>query len=194
MMREGSRLRSGRRPSTHAVKSISGGRRQGGFTLLELVLVIFFLGIVAAMAFPTLQSLSRNDMSLTVRHLSKTIVHLADQSAATKQIYRLNYDLDSQEYWASVRKGENFVPVQSAYLKRVALPDTVSFKDILTLRGGKVIRGEAHTDFYPVGRVERTVFHLVDEDGANLTLFVNPLTGRIKIFDGYREEVRDSRS
>lgn len=186
--------RSGGQESSLRTRNLSGGQGQGGFTLIELVLVMFLIGIVAAMTFPTLQSLTRNDTNLTVRHLVKTINHLADQSASTKQVFRLNYDLDSQEYWATVRSGEEFIPYQSVHLKRVALPETVSFKDILTLRGGKVIRGEAHTDFYPVGRVERTVFHLVDENEKNLTLFVNPLTGRVKVFDGYREEVRDSKS
>ncbi|HSG04840.1 MAG TPA: prepilin-type N-terminal cleavage/methylation domain-containing protein, partial [Nitrospiria bacterium] len=142
-------------------------RCEKGFTLIELTFVVFIIALLSVLAFPTLKSLNRNDLNVSTRHLVRTISFMADLAASKKRVYRLNYDLDTQEYWATVRSGDDFVEYRSNEIKRRVLPDSVRFKDVMTLRGGTVIRGTAHTDFYPVGRVERTIFHLEDEDEKN---------------------------
>jgi general secretion pathway protein H len=161
-----------------------------GFTFLELAVVLLILGLVAAFAIPTLRGFWSSDLNLTTRHLVRTVYFLADRAASTKRIYRLNYDLNEHEYWVTVRSGEGeFVPVDSTILKRVALPERIRFTDVITLHQGKVTEGQAYTDFYPVGRVDKTTLHLIDKDEKSLTLIINPVTGRVKIYDGYQEEV-----
>jgi hypothetical protein len=73
-------------------------------------------------------------------------------------------------------------------VSRTRLPDIVRFADVNTLKQGKVTLGVAYTDFYPVGRVDKTTVHLTDERKENLTLVVNPVTGRVKVYEGYQEE------
>lgn len=161
-----------------------------GFTFLELAVVLLILGLVAAFAIPTLRGFWSSDLNLTTRHLVRTVYFLADRAAATKRIYRLNYDLNQHEYWATVRSGEgDFVPVDSTVMKQVVLPDRIRFTDVVTLHQGKVSEGQAYTDFYPVGRVDKTTLHLIDKDERNLTLIINPVTGRVKVYEGYQEEV-----
>jgi general secretion pathway protein H len=167
---------------------------RSGFTLIELVLVLFVIGLVLAVSFPKIAGLGRGDLRQTSRHLIRTVQILVDRAEATKKLYRLNYDLERQEYWATVlqpvsEEAGEFVPVNSALLKRVALPDPIRFKDVVTLRQGKITEGEAYTQFYSSGLVERTLFHITDEDqGESLTLIIQPLTGRVKVLEGYVEE------
>ena len=161
-----------------------------GFTFLELAVVLLILGVVAILAFPTIRSLSGNDLKLSARHLVRTVYFISDRASATKRVYRLNYDLKQHEYWATVRSGEGeFTPLAAAGLTRTALPRTIRFVDADTLHQGKVTEGEAYTDFYPVGRVDKTTLHLTDEDENVLTLVVNPITGRVKVYEGYLEEI-----
>lgn len=162
---------------------------QQGFTFLELAVVLLILGVVTALAFPVMHSLGSSDLKLTARHLVRAVFFLSDRAAATKRVYRLNYDLNQHEYWATVRSGAGeFTPVDAAVLTRTALPRAIRFVDADTLHHGKVAEGEAYTDFYPVGRVDKTTLHLTDEDKNVLTLVVNPITGRVKVYEGYLEE------
>jgi len=161
-----------------------------GFTFVELAVVLLILALVAAFAIPTIRSLSSSELKLTTRHLVRTVYFLADRAAATKHVYRLNFDLNEHEYWATIQSGKGeFTPVDPTFLQRVKMPTAVQFADVVTLHQGKVTEGQAYTDFYPVGRVDKTTIHMVDRDKNNLTLVINPVTGRVNIYDGYQEEV-----
>jgi len=170
--------------------TLSKGER--GFTLIELALVLFVIGLVVAVTFPKLTGFGRGDLKLSSRHLIRTVQLLVDRAEATKRLYRLNYDLEKQEYWATVLQsasgGEGeFVPVDPALLTRVTLPEPIRISDVTTLRQGKITEGEAYTQFYPNGWVERTLFHLTDQEKETVTLVVQPLTGRVKVLEGYVE-------
>jgi len=168
------------------------GRKAGsqqGFTLLELAVVVLILSVATALAFPVIQSLGSGNLKLTARHLVRAVYFLSNRAVATKRIYRLNYDLKEQAYWVTTPTGEGeFSPVAFEGLARTGLLGTVQFMDVETLHQGKVTEGKAYTDFYPMGRVEKTTLHLTDEAKNILTLVFNPVTGRVKVYEGYMEE------
>jgi general secretion pathway protein H len=160
-----------------------------GFTLIELILVLFIVGLLFAAVFPKVSGLGRGDLKLSSRHLIRTVQLILDRSTSTKRLYRLHYDLDNQQYWASVLQEDGeFVPVDPTVLTRVTLSKPIRIEDVTTLRQGKVTEGEAYTQFYPTGMVEKTLLHLTKGDEDQVTLIVQPLTGRVKVMEGYIEE------
>lgn len=169
-------------------KAGTWSKGEWGFTLIELAFVLFVIGLVVAVTFPKLTGFGRGDLKRTSRHLIRTVQLLVDRAEATKRLYRLNYDLKKQEYWATVLQGEGeFVSVDPALLTRVTLPEPIRISDVTTLRQGKITEGEAYTQFYPNGLVERTLFHLTDQKKETITLIIQPLTGRVKVLEGYVE-------
>ena len=119
------------------------GTSNKGFTLIELVLVIFIIGLVLGLAFPKLIGLTGASVRETAQHLVRTVQILMDQATATKRLYRLHYDIESGRYWATVMEGEGqFVPVDPKVVRPVTLKDPFHFKDVVTLRQGKVTEGE----------------------------------------------------
>lgn len=174
-----------------------------GFTLFEIVVVLFIVSLISLVVFPKLQGFLAPDLPGTARHLIATIQHLRDEAEATKQIYRLNYDLNTGEYWTSLvsetsspigGSGGGSQEVNTALIKQVALPDRIRFKDITTLHQGKVSEGQAFTQFYPSGRVEKTLIHLTLDKDQVLALIINPLTGAVKVYDHYIEEEEKSKN
>ena len=149
------------------------------------MLVVIILGVTALLVLPRVSSFGGGDLKWASRRLAGLIQHLALEAAATKQTYRLYYGLESGAYWVAVLKenGE-FVEMTDPTTARRALPRDVSFEDVVTFQQGKIDRGEAFTQFFPVG-VETTSIHLKEGESRRWTLAVNPLTGRVKIYDDY---------
>ena len=134
--------------------------RNKGFTLLELILVLLILSVTALMVFPKVSSFGAGNIKRTVRHLSGLIQHLVQESATTKQIYHLRYDLENNAYWVNVRQDNNtFISSTDPLTKRQSLPDGISFEDVITPRHGKINQGEAFTEIFPMG-IEKTAIHL----------------------------------
>jgi len=155
------------------------------------------VSLISLVVFPKLQAFLAPDLPGTARHLIATIRSLRDESETKKQVYRLNYDLDRSEYWTSLvtetssvtgREGGESQETDSAATKHVALPGRIRFKDVTTLHQGKVSEGQAFTQFYPSGRVEKTLIHLTLGQDQILALIINPLTGAVKVYDHYVEQ------
>ena len=157
-----------------------------GFTLVEFIIVIALLGLVLALVVPMTGRVAT--LSSTGRQLITMIRTSSLTALATQKTHRLYLDFDQQAYWVvSVESDGERPPVDTAVAQRVVLPDSVRLQDAITLRQGKVAAGRAVIQFFPAGRVERSVIHLADQGQTTLTLVVNPLTGMVQTSDGYTE-------
>lgn len=145
-----------------------------GFTLIELTVVIFILGLALVLTFPSFQALYQGDIKRSALRLAATIQYLHEEAISKNRFYRLDFDLDRGEYWANAI-GEQ---AKSAILKRNYLPGGVHFLDISTPNGQPSIL------FSPQGWTGRASIILEDEGGLRLVLQTSPLTGRVRISQG----------
>jgi len=159
-----------------------------GFTLLELMVVLLVIGLVVAITFPKFQELAGGDVKRVSRKLIGTIQYLYEEALANRRIYRLNYDLTQQQYWAStLQESTASTQREVSVFPKTTLPTGVMLEDVVVLHEGKVNRGETFTEFYPIGGVEKSIIHLRDDGGEIVTLEINPLTGRVRVYEGYRD-------
>lgn len=163
--------------------------RQRGFTLLEISLVLLIFAVVLSFAMPRLRDPGRMELRSHVRRLATKIRFLRSEAILTGRTYRMNYDLDSQRYWASTDdvSGDTVDDFsQTGPLARpVTLPDTVAFSDIVLEGAGRLDQGEVYTRFFPDGTVDTTVVHM-DNGLEAYTVVVWPFTGKVSRFEGYR--------
>ncbi|MFH1625330.1 MAG: hypothetical protein ABID54_09285, partial [Pseudomonadota bacterium] len=125
------------------------------------------------------------------RRLSGAIRYTHNQSAITRLRHRLNYDLDTNRYWVTIKNTEGeFIEDMSALARSMSLPDKVKFKDISTRGEGEAIHGTVYTEFVPNGLVENTVIHVENDEGRVFTLMIKPLTGNVKVYDRYMKVTR----
>lgn len=161
---------------------------QHGFTLIELILVVFILGTAALLVAPRLSSFGAGSLKGASRHFAGLIQYIAQESSVTKQSYRLYYDLRKGAYWVAVGQeaGEfvSYVETSDPLMGRRLLPKGISFEDVITAQQGRVTEGEAFTQFYPVG-VDKSLIHL-REGEERWTLEINPLTGGVRVYSEYR--------
>jgi hypothetical protein len=162
---------------------------QDGLSLVELSIVILLLSFLLLLSIPRFGAVLVGQRLNSSGHLITGMVrHLYDQSTAKKRVFRLNYDLGEREIWVTYPNDDgDFVEDRSSsFTRRRRLPSSIQFEDVVTT-AGKVQEGQAFTQFFPSGLVDRTIVHLRADEGSQLSVLIHPLSGRVTIEPGYRE-------
>jgi Tfp pilus assembly protein FimT len=162
---------------------------QDGLSLVELSIVILLLSFLLLLSIPRFGAVLVGQRLNSTGHLITGMVrYLYDQSTAKKRVYRLNYQLKDGEIWVTFPNDEGeFIEDQSStFTRRRKLPTGIQFEDIETPMG-KVTEGQPYTQFFPTGLVDRSIIHLRADDGAQLSVLIHPISGRVSIEPGYRE-------
>jgi hypothetical protein len=162
---------------------------QGGLSLVELSIVILLLSFLLLLSIPRFGAVLVGQRLNSTGHLIAGMVrHLYDQSTAKKRVYRLNYHFSDGELWVAFPNDEgDFIEDQSSsFTRRRRLPAGIRFEDVVSATE-KVTEGQAYTQFFPSGLVDRTIIHLRADDGSQLSVLIHPLSGRVTIEPGYRE-------
>lgn len=179
-----------------------------GFTLIELSIILILLGVMLLFAVPKLGN--REDISLrsTARELAGTIQSLFDESVLNKTSYQLVFEITENRYLIienkpdkeSVKPDDSELPedvtesseqsetsevidVTDRYKK---LPEKIFIKDITTETINKAAEGRVTIEFYPDGFMDKGVIH-ISNGKKDYTLTTTPLTGKVKVLEGYVE-------
>lgn len=164
-------------------------RDERGFTMVELGMVILVLGIVMATVMPRFTgTLERQRLRSTINMVHGTVRYLQAYAALTKRVYRLTFDLDRQVISVCHIEGETCRPEMGRELRDYALPSGVRILDVVSPQGTKVREGEAMTYFHPTGLAEPGIIHLGTDSNQKATLVIEPLAGRVKVYDDYVEQ------
>ena len=152
-------------------------------------MVLLVLGIVMAMVLPRFGgTLERQQLRSTINVVHGTVRYLQAYAALTKRVYRLTFDLDRQVMSVCYFAGETCIPEGSRELREYVLPASVHILDVVSPQGTKTRAGEAVTHFHPTGLAEPSIIHLGTNSNQKATLVIEPLAGRVKVFDDYVEQ------
>lgn len=162
-------------------------RKKNGFTLIEIVVVVFIIGSLFFIAAPRLLEITDANLKSASRTLTGTIKYYYNEAVFKKNVYRLTFDIDNGEYWPEMLEGNQFVRMDDLLSRTKKLPDGVFFEDIETQRTeGKVDSGrDVFIIFLPTGFVDPAVVHLRAGNDNFFTLSTNPYTGITRIYDEY---------
>ncbi|MBF0291262.1 MAG: type II secretion system protein [Nitrospinae bacterium] len=169
-------------PSLRGASSVTA---RGGFTLIEMLVVVVIIGIMAGALIPRLPDVTASRLKSSARRLAGTITYLYERSAATQLVYRLTLDMDSNEFYVSLLNKDNqFEETKLDFASRTHLPDNVRVDSANISAQGAVSSGRADIHFFPGGFTDQAYVYLKDSSGNELTLDVHPLTGRVRILEG----------
>lgn len=163
--------------------------RSSGFTLLELSLVLFIIGLLVTVLVPRLGGLEHARLDASAKRLAALVRYLHGEAAFRGQTYRIQYDLDQHRYGVQVltpsQATKTFVADESPLSQTVQLPTNVTFADIRVPSVGRVRAGQVFTHFYPQGYTDPTVVHLRDQQSRTMTVIIPPITGEAAVYEGY---------
>jgi len=179
-------------------------RAHGGFTLMELMVVIVIIGIMTALMIPEMKG-SYGDAVL--RSPSRELINVFElaysRAVSLNQIRRVRLDESSGRYLVEkqvfVNGSEDFVPADDVPGNRGRLDPriTVEFHQPGEVAGETgapaeapapgTISGQSIIAFYPDGTADGGAVVLRDRDGFQLRLQINPVTARVQIAATERE-------
>ena len=152
-----------------------------GFTMLEIVLVLFLLTGMLSLVIPKL-SMGEN-LGSVGRKWVGSMKTLQDLSMTTQKIVRLYVDIDRGMYWPMVLDGkEEKTPQDPIWAYPLSLPESVRFSDVQVGPTRKEA-GRVDIFFYPNGRIDQATMHLTDSNNNVMGIFVEPVTSLIRVTD-----------
>jgi type II secretory pathway pseudopilin PulG len=156
-------------------------RSSRGFTILEIIIVLFLLVGLLGIVLPRI-SLEDN-LGSVGRRMVGTVRSLQSLAMLTQKTVRLNIDMDRGVYWPVILDGnQEKVPIDATWATPLKLSDTIRFSDILVSQGKKE-SGRVDLFFYPTGRIDPATMHLVDARNNILAIAIEPVTGAIRMSD-----------
>lgn len=168
-----------------------GAARAGGapgFTLLEIAVVIFIMGLIMTLAIPYLGGFHGAQLKSEARRLAGRANYLYDEASTEKVIYRITFDLDHNGYYVTRMDPygpvPKFLPYRGTWGDEVVMPPGLILRDVSVAGIGGAKAGSISCQFYPEGYVDATVIHLANVSGQVMTLSLNPLTGNVSIVSG----------
>jgi type II secretion system protein H len=151
--------------------------RKRGFTLIELIIVIFIISLTTALIMPNLWPSGQRSLKSEAKRISNTLRYIYDEAAGKKESYILKIDLDTDS-WGFESKIES---------RTFKMRNNVTFRDIVIPSLGEVSRGEVILKFSPMGPQEPITIHLKKDD-KEYTINFNHISGRATIHEGYITE------
>jgi len=149
-------------------------RRKEGFTLVELIIVIFIISLTTALVMPNLWDRSGRALKSETKRIANTIRYIYDEAIGKKQTYILKIDLNTDS-WSFESEMES---------RSFRTKEAVMFRDIIIPSLGEVSAGEVQLKFGSMGPEEPLTLHLIQDDHESTVMF-NPFNGRVKIHEGY---------
>lgn len=155
-----------------------------GFTLLEIMVVLFLVSLAAILILPKLSLHHGAKLPALARRLSREIRVLQWEAISRQRMVRLDYDLDRGAISASIlAPSGDLSPFETSGVHPFRLSSPLRIRRIRVLHQGKVTDGKTFTQFFPTGSVEPTTIVLDDGD-RRMTLILHGITGRMEIVDG----------
>ena len=155
-----------------------------GYTLIELALVVFLLGLMLFLAVPKVrESLIKDELASSVRRTVGVVRGLRADAVREQLDYVLQLDLKNNAFWTY---SLDMTPEKKAERKASAFrfPEGVRITDIVQSGLGTKTDGEVTIKFYKQGHVQPTVIHLARDD-RSATIILAPFLSTIKTYEKY---------
>jgi general secretion pathway protein H len=155
-----------------------------GFTLIELSVVVFLIGLMLLIAVPKVRDTILSDgLKTAVNHLTGTARELRSDAVRNQVDYILHLDLDNNLIWAH---SADITPEARDEIKKRAfkLREEVDILDVYLFGKEKITHGEALIRFSRKDYMHPAVVHLAQNE-RRFTLVFEPFLSTVRTYNKY---------
>ena len=156
-----------------------------GFTLVELIVVMVLITMMTAFAIPKIRSsLFTNQLRATARRFIGLVAETGQEARSKRTGVEMRFDREQHLFTTAPAAGITKDDAVNRYPK-VQVSESVQVVDISSVHGGKKTLGELVIPFSSRGYVDKTVVHLRDDSGDELSVILSPFLGVTRVLEGY---------
>jgi Tfp pilus assembly protein FimT len=172
-------------------------------TLLELIIVLFIIGLVSALVLPrVVGNMAEVQMQGATERVLSACRRARCEAIGTGLVHALNLDTSAGTYWITVESDPLDAPgvfnrVGEAWGRTVTLPERVVFQEVTGQepeadRAQDTIASTA-IHFYPDGRTGGAIICLAPADTSGdledqTILYLDPSTGQVRVISAEERE------
>jgi prepilin-type N-terminal cleavage/methylation domain-containing protein len=157
----------------------------GGFTLIELTMVILLLGMFLSLTIPRLgDSVLKDSLKNSSRKMIGYITELRNMAIRDNIDYYLSLDIDSNRLWIepAITDVEELEDIQE---RAYTFPEKVRIIDILFRDEGEKTSGIISIRFTREGYIRPSIIHLGSKDGREFTFVLHPFLGKVELMEDH---------
>jgi prepilin-type N-terminal cleavage/methylation domain-containing protein len=155
----------------------------GGFTLLELILVMVILSTVLAMAAPSLRGFFASRQTHDTAAQILALTQLARSQAISEGIiYRLNFDTRQRTYWLTAQRAGVFEKLKTGFGQVYTLPKDMNVE----LEDLDEEEEDVFLEFTPQGTVTAGTVRIIDRRGRAIEVTCPTVTESFSVVESER--------
>lgn len=192
-------MSSFRTSSSRSGLALRSAKREGGFTLVELIAVVVLVGLMAMITVTRLDFLvPKYRLRGAARDVGSVIgIGKAHAAANGKDVY-FEIDLARGAYWLlaafpkqepgdDLRAEVQARPLEYQPIFERELPEGIQFTDVVLGDKDKTNNGRARARLSSLGSSSHVILNLRNEEGREISLKLNGFTGVISYAEGRQE-------
>jgi general secretion pathway protein H len=162
---------------------------QGGFTLVEIVVVMVIISMVMLLVMPRLPSSEQENLKISARTLAATLRYMQERAATSRTAFFLTIAPGTETVKIQEIGGDGTVKEPTdPLLQKTTLKEGIIVADVRIPRLGKVTDGQLRVDVGLGGIRDFVTIHLRSAEGQSWTVMAFPAGGKVKAFEGYHED------
>jgi prepilin-type N-terminal cleavage/methylation domain-containing protein len=168
----------------------------GGFTLIEIVVVVIIIAVMFAVALPSLRGMNeQNQLRSSSRELVSLMKYARSEAVFGERMTEVFLDTSKRLYWLDLRtpdpKTGEYSPGKkktSNFEQKHELGKGLYFDEANTIEDNILKDSIIAIDFYPDGSASPAIFTISNDKNVKTTLEVIKSTGLVEITPGTIED------
>ena len=176
-------------PRCLANQNHCGACGRGGFTLIEIAVVMAIISLVLLLVIPRLPTSDQENLKISARTLASTLRYAQERAATSRTAYYLALapGTETAKIYTVGADGSANEPTDPLLLKS-PVKEGIIVSDVRIPRLGKISDGQVRVDIGVAGIRDFVTIHLRSPGGQFWTVMAFPSGGKIKAFEGYSED------